>query len=68
MKNTETITLQIKKNRYRSFLLMLRKYDFIRIEKPEDILSRYVSTAPLNIPISDNDIIEEMMKKRWVNK
>ncbi|MCD4697012.1 MAG: hypothetical protein K8S16_12315 [Bacteroidales bacterium] len=53
----EIITLRVKKSKVKAFRNMLKLFDFVRLETPEEKLERYIRTSPKNIPLSDDDIM-----------
>ena len=56
--NDEIITLRVKKSKAKAFRNMLKLFDFIKMETPEDKLDRYIRSAPKDVPLSDDDIME----------
>jgi hypothetical protein len=54
----EIIMLRVKKSKANAFRRMLKLFDFVKLETPEDRLDRYLQSAPKNVPISDDDIMK----------
>lgn len=54
----EIITLRVKKSKSKAFRNMLKLFDFVKMETPEDKLDRYIQTTPKDVPLSDDDIME----------
>ncbi len=54
----EIITVRVKKSKAKAFRNMLKLFDFIKLESPEEKINRYVKTAPKDVPLSDDDIME----------
>ena len=53
----EIITLRIKKSKVKAFRNMLKLFDFVKLETPQEKLERYIRNSPKNIPLSDDDIM-----------
>lgn len=56
----EIIMLRVKKSKAKAFRNMLKKFDFVEMETPEDRLDRYIRSAPKNVPVTDDDIMNMM--------
>lgn len=53
----EIITIRVKKSKAKAFLKMLKLFDFIKLESPEEKIARYIKSAPKNVPLTGDDII-----------
>jgi ABC-type dipeptide/oligopeptide/nickel transport system ATPase component len=53
----EIIMLRVKKSKAKAFRNMLKMLDFVQLETPEDRLDRYIKSAPTNVPVTDDDIM-----------
>ena len=53
----EIITVRVKKSKAKAFRDMLKLFDFIKLESPEEKINRYIKTAPKDVPLTDNDIM-----------
>ncbi len=59
MKETdEIITIRVEKSKAKAFRDMLKLFNFIKLETPDEKLERYINTAPKNVPLTDNDILD----------
>ena len=59
MKETdEIITIRVEKSKAKAFRDMLKLFNFIKLETPDEKLERYINTAPKNVPLTDNDIFD----------
>jgi len=36
---------------------MLKLFDFIKLESPEEKIARYIKSAPKKVPLTDDDIM-----------
>lgn len=54
----EIITVIVKKSKAKAFRAMLKLFDFIQLESPEEKINRYIRTAPKDVPLSDDDIMD----------
>lgn len=54
----EIITVRVKKSKAKAFRNMLKLFDFIKLESAEEKIDRYISTAPKDVPLSDDDIMD----------
>jgi hypothetical protein len=58
MQETEEIlTIRVKKSKAKAFRNMLKLFDFVKLESPIEKIQRYISTAPKDVPLSDDDIM-----------
>lgn len=63
MKETdEIITIRVKKSKAKAFRDMLKLFNFIKLETPEEKLNRYLMTSPTNIPLEDDEIMDIIKK------
>ena len=59
MKETdEIITIRVEKSKAKAFRDMLKLFNFIKLETPDEKLERYINAAPKNVPLTDNDIMD----------
>jgi hypothetical protein len=54
----EIITVRVKKSKAKAFRDMLKLFDFIKLETPEEKINRYIRTVPKDVPLSDDDIMD----------
>ena len=62
------IILSVDKSKEHAFLEMLKLFDFVKVENTQDILERFIHNAPENVPLSEEDIIAEVMEERYAYK
>lgn len=48
----------------RLFLQMLRLFDFVQVETDAAFVKRFIKNAPKNVPLNDDDILEELTNLR----
>jgi len=53
----EIITIRVKKSKAKAFRKMLKLFDFIKLESPEEKIARYIKSAPKKVPLTDDDIM-----------
>ncbi|MBE0638482.1 MAG: hypothetical protein IH598_08180 [Bacteroidales bacterium] len=53
----ETITIRVRKSKAKAFRQMLRLFDFVNLETPEEKIERYIKNAPKDVPLDDDDIM-----------
>jgi hypothetical protein len=53
----ETLVIRVKKSKVKAFKGMLKLFDFVRLETPEEKIDRYIQTAPKDVPLTDDDIM-----------
>lgn len=53
----EILTIRVKKSKVKAFRNMLKLFDFVKLESPIEKVDRYIRTAPKDIPLSDDDIM-----------
>jgi hypothetical protein len=54
----ETITIRVRKSKAKAFRQMLKLFDFVNLETPEEKIKRYIQNAPKNVPLNDDDIMD----------
>lgn len=60
----ERIVLRIDPAKKEAFLQMLQLFDFVEVETLEKQVSRYVQNAPKDVPLTDDDIMQEVLAAR----
>lgn len=70
MKNgqTEIVTIAVDKSKKKAFLEMLKLFDFVKIESPNEFISRYIKTAPKKNLLSEKEILAEISQNRSQKK
>ncbi len=53
----ETITIRVRKSKAKAFRQMLKLFDFVNLETPEEKIQRYIQNAPKDVPLGDDDIM-----------
>ncbi len=53
----EVLTIRVKKSNAKAFRSMLKLFDFVKLESPIEKIQRYISTAPKDVPLIDDDIM-----------
>ena len=61
---TERVMLRIDPAKKKAFLQMLQLFDFVEVETLEKQVSRYVHNAPKDVPLTDDDIMHEVLVVR----
>ncbi len=56
--------LRIDPVKKEAFLQMLQLFDFVEVETLEKQVSRYVQNAPADVPLTDDDIMHEVLAVR----
>ncbi len=65
MATTSRIILSVDKSKEQAFLEMLKLFDFVKIETTQDVLERYIQNAPFDVPLSEEEIMAEVMEERY---
>ena len=65
---TARIILSVDKKKEKAFLEMLKLFDFVKIESKEELLHRLILNAPQNVPLTEEDIVAEVMAHRYGEK
>jgi hypothetical protein len=63
--SSERIILTVDKNKKKALIAMLKLFDFVQVETPEDVLKRFIQRAPKNVPLTEVDILNEVMEHRY---
>lgn len=56
----ETITLRIDKNQRDFFLKLVSMLEFAEVLSPENLLQQYQQNAPIDVPLTEAEIMEEI--------
>lgn len=48
-----------------AFLEILKQYDFVKVDRLEEIIQRFIRNAPQNAPVSDEEIADILMEMRY---
>lgn len=67
MRVSDTLILKVDKSKKKAFLEMLQWLDFVEVQSPDSVLQRFVENAPEDVPLTDEEIIEEVMAHRYGN-
>jgi hypothetical protein len=62
---SERIILSVDKSKKKAFFAMLKLFDFVKIETPDDVLTRFIERAPKNVPMTEAEILDEVMAHRY---
>jgi hypothetical protein len=65
---TARIILSVDKEKEQAFLQMLQLFDFVKVESKEELLRRFIQNAPQNVPLSEADVVNEVMEHRYGKK
>mgnify|MGYP006977284089 CR=1 FL=1 len=65
MQASETLVLKIDKAKKQAFLEMLKWLDFVEVQSPDSVLQRFLKDAPKNVPLTYEDVAEEIMAHRY---
>lgn len=65
---TARIILSVDKEKEQAFLEMLKLFDFVKVESKEELLRRFIRNAPKNVPLTEADIVNEVMEHRYGKK
>ena len=67
MRVSDTLILKIDKSKKKAFLEMLQWLDFVEVQSADSMLQRFVKNAPEDVPLTDEEVIEEVMAHRYGN-
>jgi hypothetical protein len=67
MRVSDTLILKIDKSKKKAFLEMLQWLDFVEVQSADSVLQRFVKNAPEDVPLTDEEVIEEVMAHRYGN-
>ncbi len=62
---TEKLILTVESRKKRIFLQMLSLFDFVKVESISQLIQRFVKNAPQNVPLTEDDIMEEVYAVRY---
>lgn len=61
----EKLVLTVPSSKLAGFLEMLRQYDFVQVSKLDEIISRFIRTAPKKPAMTDEEIVDILMEVRY---
>lgn len=61
----QKIVITVPTSQIEAFLEMLRKIEFVKVESLEDIIRRYVRSAPKPPKLSEEEISDILMEVRY---
>ena len=62
------IILSVDKAKEKAFLEMLKLFDFVQVLSKEELLRNFVQNVPKKVPLTEKDILAELMAHRYGNK
>ncbi len=62
---TEKIILELPISKMAAFLEILKQYEFVKVKDRREILEKFIQNAPKNVPLTDDDIVAEVMEHRY---
>lgn len=62
---SQKLVLTVPSSKMAAFLEILKQYDFVKVDKLDEIISRYVRNAPKNVAITDDEIADILMEIRY---
>lgn len=67
MKKTEILTLRVARRRKNALLKLLKSLDYVEVETLDQKLRRYIKSAPKKVPLTEEDIMNEVRAVRYSN-
>ncbi|MCK6695596.1 MAG: hypothetical protein L6Q97_26270 [Thermoanaerobaculia bacterium] len=61
----QKFAITVPSNKMAAFLEILKQYEFVQVEKLDEIINRFIRNAPKNAPVSDDEIAEILMGMRY---
>ena len=68
MAATARLILNIREDKKEAFIKMLELFDFVEVEDSEAFLNKFIENAPTEVPLSEADIVAEMMAQRYESR
>lgn len=62
---SQKLVLTIPSSKMAAFLEALKQYDFVKVDKLDEIISRFVRNAPKNVTVTDDEIADILMEIRY---
>lgn len=62
---TEKLIVTVDVRKKKIFLQMLSLFDFVKVESISQLIQRFVKNAPQNVPLIEDDIMEEVYAVRY---
>jgi hypothetical protein len=62
--NASRVTLYVDKRKKKPSLQMLSMLEFVEVETEQQQLDNYIKNAPVNVPISEDEISELITENR----
>ena len=62
---SQKLVLTIPSSKMAAFLEVLKQYDFVKVDKLDEIIGRFVRNAPKNVTVTDDEIADVLMEIRY---
>lgn len=62
---TEKLILTVESRKKKVFLQMLAFFDFVKVESLSQLIQRFIKNTPQNVPLTEDDILEEVYAVRY---
>lgn len=64
----QKLVLTLPASKVAAFLEMLKQYDFVKVDKLDEIIQRFIRNAPKDADITDEEISDLLMESRYNNQ
>ena len=64
----QKLVLTLPASKVEAFLEMLKQYDFVKVDKLDEIIQRFIRNAPKDAEITDEEISDLLMESRYNNQ
>jgi hypothetical protein len=62
---SQKLVLTIPSSKMAAFMEMLKQYDFVKVDRLDEIITRFVRNAPKKVDITDDEIADILMEIRY---
>lgn len=62
---SQKLVLTLPAAKMAAFLEILKQYDFVKVDRLEEIIQRFIRNAPQNALVSDEEIVDILMEMRY---
>ena len=63
----QKLVLTLPASKVAAFLEVLKQYEFVKVDKLDEIIQRFIRNAPKDVDITEEEISDLLMESRYGN-
>jgi hypothetical protein len=61
----QKLVLTVPAAQMAAFLEILKQYDFVKVDRLDELIVRFIQNAPKHAPVSDDEVADILMQMRY---